>query len=294
MNVTQLKYFHAVCTFHSVSNAAEFLHISQPSLSNAIKDLENEFGVVLFRRHYRGMTLTAEGEALYKISGQILSGVEQAETLMRGLGKGRKRLRLGVPPMIGSLILPNIYRHFVATHPEIALEITEGGRRELMQKLRDDQVDMVFLSHSGQLGREYKAQLVTQLPIVCCTTRNNPLSHLAAVSPADVAETPLVLFENSFFQTEKIKKWFSDGGVTPKIILQSEQLSTMLSIISNDIAAGFMFQQLIETRPGLVPIPTRDPILVDVSLVWKKNTYETGSMRKFSQYVKEQNPFGAD
>ena len=64
MNINQLKYFDAVCTFQSVSLAAEYLHISQPSLSSAIKELENEFGILLFKRHHRGMVLTPEGETL--------------------------------------------------------------------------------------------------------------------------------------------------------------------------------------------------------------------------------------
>ena len=66
VNLVQLKYFQAVCSYRTVSNAAEYLHISQPSLSCAIKELESEFGVLLFRRHHRGMKLTSEGEVLYK------------------------------------------------------------------------------------------------------------------------------------------------------------------------------------------------------------------------------------
>ena len=203
MNITQLRYFHAVCTYHSLSNAAEYLHISQPSLSNSIKELEQEFGVVLFHRHHRGMTLTAEGEALFHSSLEILRGVDHAESLMRGLGKERKRLRLGVPPMIGSMILPKIYRTFTAQNPDVALEIIEGGRQELMQRLREERVDMVFLSHSAPLDRAFSTLKLARLPIVCCTTKNSPLSKLSSVKPEDVSQTPLVLFENSFFQTEK-------------------------------------------------------------------------------------------
>lgn len=294
MNITQIKYFRAICTYHSVSAAAEYLHISQPSLSNAIKDLENEFGVILFRRHYRGMTLTPEGEALLKASEQILRGMDQAEELMRDLGKGRKRLRLGVPPMIGSLILPKIYRQFVPEAGALSLNITEGGRRELMQKLREDQVDMVFMSHSGPLEQEYAAIQIAQLPIVCCANRKNPLSQLTEVRPQDVADTPLVLFDDSFFQTEKIKKWFADSGINPKIILQTEQLSTMLSIIAGNIAAGFMFRQLAEENPKLIPIPVEGSMLVDVSLVWKKDRYVSSGMRRFMEYVKTQNPFAVE
>ena len=61
MNLMQLKYFNAICTFGTVSGAAEYLHIAQPSLSNAIKELEGEFGVLLFSRRHRGMVLTPAG-----------------------------------------------------------------------------------------------------------------------------------------------------------------------------------------------------------------------------------------
>ena len=291
MNITQLKYFRAICTYHSVSNAAEFLHISQPSLSNAIKDLENEFGVLLFRRHHRGMALTPEGEALLKMSQQILGGMEQAEELMRSMGKERRHLRLGVPPMIGSLVLPTIYRDFLPNAQGITLNITEGGRQALMQKLRDDHVDMVFISHSEPLPRDYESVKVAQFPIVFCTSKENPLSMLSCVRPEDVAETPLVLFVDSFFQTEKIKKWFSDSGIYPKIILQTEQLSTIQSIISGNIAAGFMFRQLAEANPKLIPIPAEYPMLADISLVWKKGNHLSDSMKAFVEFINVQKPF---
>lgn len=64
MNFNQLKYFNTVAEQGSVSKAAELLHISQPSLSAAIKELEEEFGTTLFNRHYRGVALTREGNAM--------------------------------------------------------------------------------------------------------------------------------------------------------------------------------------------------------------------------------------
>ena len=290
MNITQLRYFQAICTFHSVSSAAEYLHISQPSLSNAIKDLEKEFGVVLFRRHHRGMALTTEGEALLRMSHQILGGMDQAEDLMLSLGKERKRLRLGVPPMIGSLILPKIYRDFLPGVPEISLRITEGGRQELMQKLRDDHVDMAFISHSGPLEKIYDSVKIAQFPIVFCTTKHSPLSKLPSVKPEDVAKNPLVLFVDSFFQTEKIKKWFSNSGITPKIIMQTEQLSTIQSIIAGNIASGFMFRQLADANPELIAIPVEQPMMADISLVWKRGNHLSDSMKSFINYVKIHNP----
>lgn len=68
MNLIQLRYFQAVCACGNLTQAAQQLHISQPSLSSAIQTLEKEFGVGLFVRQYRGVELTAEGEQLLKLS----------------------------------------------------------------------------------------------------------------------------------------------------------------------------------------------------------------------------------
>lgn len=291
MNITQLKYFDAVCTFQSVSEAAVYLHISQPSLSNAIKELENEFGVLLFFRHHKGMTLTAEGKVLYKLSRDILARMNHTETIMKDLGNERKKLRLGVPPMIGSLILPFIYRDFLGENTDIALEIIEGGRRELTQKLSDDYIDMVFLPHDKPLDKEFSSFKASNLEIVCCMAKNNPLSEFESVKPDMLKDIPLVLFENSYFQTEAIKKWFEKENIKPDIILQTSQLSTMLSVISENIAVGFMFRQLADSKAGLVSVQVDAPMFIDVSLMWKKNSYFYNSMGIFKNYVEKKNPF---
>ena len=294
MNLTKLKYFHAVCTFQSFSDAAEYLHISQPSLSNAIKDLENEFEVSLFSRHYRGVSLTSEGQVLYNLSKDVLSRTAQAENIMKELGTGRKKLRLGVPPMIGSLILPYIYGDFLSLNNEIELEIVEGGRQDLVQKLSKDYLDMVFLSHDAPIEPIFSTLPVTTLEITCCASKDNSIANHKFVNPAMLKDTPLVLFEDSFFQTEKIKAWFEAEQITPNIILQTAQLSTILSMISNDLAVGFMFRELIDTNPTLMPIPTAEPMYANISLVWKKDAFFSNSMNKFKQYVKQTNLFNSN
>ena len=68
MNLIQLKYFQTICDFQSMTKAAEYLNISQPSLTLAVKELEKEFGVTLLRRHRRGMAITEEGAKLKKLT----------------------------------------------------------------------------------------------------------------------------------------------------------------------------------------------------------------------------------
>lgn len=285
MNLTQIKYFHAVCTFRSFSDAAVFLFISQPTLSVAIKELENEFGVALFHRHHHGVNLTREGEAFFEMTQGLLKEAEQIEAAMKDLGVARKMLRLGVPPMIGSLLLPQIYRKFSPRHPDIKLDITECGRRELCKKLDEGRLDMLFLPHSKPLEADLASKELSRLEIVCCVAKGHPLSTCQSVSPAQLSGVPVVLFENSFFQTDEIKRWFAAERVAPDILLQTNQLSTMMSVISGRAAVGFAFRALLQAHPHLTAIPLCKPIQASISLVWKKDGYSGNAMKRFREFI---------
>lgn len=284
MNLTQLKYFQAVCVYQTVSAAAAYLHISQPTLSSAIKELESEFGLTLFRRQHSGMVLTEAGELLRNMSKELLVRADQIETVMHGLGTENKKLRLGVPPMIGYLLMPSIYSGFLKAYPDFQLEITEGGRQDLLKMLSDDFLDIVFLPHNRPLSSKLEMQGVMRLEIVCCASIDNPIAGLKTVCAADLAATPLILFKDSFFQTEEIKKWFAFSDVEPKILMQTNQFSTMQTIISSNAAVGFLFKELVAANSQLVPIPIDEPMYVDVSLAWKKDSYVQNPMRKLISY----------
>ena len=288
MNLIKLKYFIAVCEEKSVIAAAERLHISQPSLSCAIKELEKEYGVSLFKRQHKGMLLTAEGEEFFKLSKSLIAHAESVEQIMNELGCGRKVLRLGVPPMIGSIILPKIYGEFLAENPNVKLEITEAGREELLKLLNEDRIDAAFLPHVDSIANQYKSIKVAQFEIVCCKKGKEPLSKSNCVSAKDLENKPIILFNDDFFQTIQIKKWFFTSGQTPNVIMQTQQLSTLENMISSGKAIGFMFKQLCK-KTGLQSVSLDKPMNVSVSLVWKNNKSTFKSMQNFLHYLKDFN-----
>ena len=205
MNITQLKYFCAVATYHTVSLAAQHLYISQPSLSNAIKELEREFSVNLFYRRYNGMFLTPEGTKLYNAAGDLLSKLEEVEHLMHAIGKDSNRLRLGIPPMISSFIFADIYKNFILANRDVELSITEKGRHELLDQLNDGLLDVVLIPHTKPFDSSIAAKKIGALEIVCCAQKNARLAENKSVTAKMLAEYPLVLFADTFFQTKRIK-----------------------------------------------------------------------------------------
>ncbi len=291
MNLIQLKYFVSVCETGTVSAAAENLYIAQPSLSNAIKEMEQEFGVKLFARQHRGMVITPEGERLYKMAKELLSRAQQTENIMKDMGKQRKILRLGVPPMIGSVVLPKIYRDFMSDNPDIHIEITEGGQQELLSRLSEGFLDMAFIPQENFEEKGFAGINIVKTEIVCCVSRENALADKESITAKELSKTPIVIFKDSFYHTEEVRKWFSDSKVKPNIILQTAQLSTIQSLVSNNIAAGFMFRPLIDEKKGFRAISASPVMDIDISLVWKKDSYFFSSMKKFLEYVEGHNLF---
>ncbi len=285
MNLIQLRYFHAVCTYQTVSAAAARLHISQPSLSSAIAALEKEFNVELFQRRHYGMKLTPAGEQFLEMSKELLAHANQVERAMCALGQEKKRLRVGIAPMINSLFLPKIYDEFILQHPEIQMLISEGGRRVLHARLNDDIIDMFFLLHNAPPERDLVTMPIARMEVVCCVSKQHPLAGKETIVIQDLADVPLVMFRDSFFQTEEIKHRFELLGIEPNVVLQSEQFSTVSSILFGGVAVGFMFRELVPNNDLIETISLSDPLYVNISLAWKKGVDMTGAMKKFKTYM---------
>ena len=291
MNITQLKYFHAVATYHTVSHAAQHLYISQPSLSNSIKELEKEFSVTLFYRRYNGMFLTPAGTKLYNFVTDLLSRYDEVERLMRSMGKDRKQLRLGIPPMISAFLLGDIYKNFISTNKDIDLSITEKGRYELLEQLNDELLDAVLIPHNTPFDSNLSAKKIGTLEIVCCASKTSLLSRYTTVDAKTLAEYPLLLFSDTFFQTKTIKNWFENSAVEPKISLQTEQLSTAQNMIENNLAVGFMFKKLAQKNPSVAWIPLDPPIYVDISILRKKDSYAPDCIKELEDHLQNTSLF---
>jgi DNA-binding transcriptional LysR family regulator len=286
-----MKYFVAVCEFKTVSLASEYLRIAQPSVSIAIKELEKEFGVILFNRKHRGMELTSEGKTFYALCKDLIERVEHAEKIMKDLGQNKKTLKLGVPPMIGSLILPIIYEKFVSKQTDLEIEIIECGREEMLKKLEEDKLDMAFISHDKDIGTDINSLLIDELEIVCTTANNNAISQKEILTAKDLEGIPLVMFKDGFYQSYAIKAWFNKESVRPNVLIKTDQLSTMIKIIKSNTAVGFCFKKLIEKESEINYSRLSPSINAKVSVIWNKNKFFSYGMRKFKEFILSLNVF---
>ena len=271
MKLQQLRYFCAACRMRSLSRAAESLHVSQPSVSMAIRELEREFGVSLIARRYQGFALTEEGTALWEMAESLLRHADHVQAQMQALGQRRRPVRLGVPPMIGTVLLPRLYREMDRRCPELLLETEELGTKTLLLDLRENVLDLAFVSHHESLEPDFDALPITTLEIVWCARRSHRLAGQASIAPAQLEGEPLVLFQTGFSLRELVTDAFEKAGVVPRVLHTSEQLSTVESLIRSGTASGFLLRPLACGDASLAAIPLTPPVCVQVSLVWRRS-----------------------
>lgn len=286
MTFTQLLYFQTSCALESITRAAEQLHISQPSVSAAIRQLEEEFGYPLLDRQGKRFSLTAEGHIFYQECARLLDHVSDFKQAMSQLTQNTCIISLGLPPMIGSLLLTRIFTGPTGSSANFHLAITEVGRQELLEQLNDRTLDMAFLPHDRPLDPLYRSIRLMELETVCCVSSEHPLAQRPVVTPRDLAGMSLVLFKDSFFQTEKILDAFRTAGVSANILLQTNQLSNVHSLVSRGLAAGFLFRPLCESIPGIVSIPMSPVMKTQVSLAWRSTYHLPNEHLRFIEHIR--------
>ena len=290
MNLIQLRYFQTVCACGNLTQAAELLHISQPSLSSAIHALEKEFGVDLFIRQYRGMELTAEGERLLKMSRSLTEDADKMLRIMQELGSGRHILRIGVPPILGGWLLPRLYAEFFRFHPELQMEVLEERRSVIKQKLNHELLDLAFIIHTQPVGSDLRAVRTSELESGVILSRKHALAGRESLDFTALAEERLVLMPELFFQSELLAERFEKAGVEPKVLCRTSQIYTMLQLVKKQHAVGFLYQEMIQEDPELVFVPFQEPMKIQVSLIWKENQYHSAGMKELIRHFRAKGP----
>jgi DNA-binding transcriptional LysR family regulator len=193
MELRRLRYFIAVAEELSFSRAARKLHMAQPPLSNQIKQLEEELGVLLFERTSRGVRITQAGELLLEEARRIFVQMDQISRIVQRVGHGEVgRLTLGFVPSSSNEVLPPILRAFTDRFPGVELFLREMRPDLIVQRLHDKQIDAGFL-YLPLEDASLNVEKVSREPLVLALPETHPLSSEPQVELQAVAEEPFIL-----------------------------------------------------------------------------------------------------
>ena len=256
MNIQQMQYYAEVCHHENVTRAADALHMSQSTLSLAMKNIEEETGLNLFRHVGRNIQLTEDGHALLHEVESMLKQVKRFEGSVREIAHRHNRLQIALPSQIATVILPLLLGEFRKIHPEIELEITEPAGGEALDMVEREEVDLAFV-HDGDDRPTLTLRKLSDWPICLCVPEGHELSGQESVTLAEATRFPLALLGRNFISTRLILEKCQQQKLKPQVLHYSPHLSTIWNIIRQGIAFSLLTGNGIPTDIGLAAVPIK-------------------------------------
>ena len=229
-----LNYFATLADELHFSRAAKRLSISQPPLSVAIKQLDEQIGAQLFERTSKGVRLTPAGEHLLPRARQLLALAQQAAQETRDIGQGvRGHLRMG---FVGSALyrgVPQALAAFQQQHPLVRVDMLELNSAEQLQGLQQARLDL-GLVHSVKLPEGIEGELLMEEAFIACLPQGHPLAQRSAIDLAALQPERLILFssEVSPVYHQRIYQMCMAHGFAPEIRHEVRHWLSVLSLVS--------------------------------------------------------------
>ncbi len=275
MELRHLHYFIAVAEELHFSRAAERLHISQPPLSQQIRDLEEELGVKLFERTKRQVHLTEAGNVFLEHSYLVLAQLEQAIEATQRIGRGEVgRLAIGFVDSAMYTVLPEILRSFREQFPAIELRLHELTTAQQIQALYDKQVDVgIVRSAISEPGLSVECLLPESL--VLALPETHPLSAQTQVSLSALADESFILFPAKMGPVfyEQMITIFQQAGFHPKVAQEAVQMQTIIGLVEAGLGIAIVPASLQNFhRSGVIYRPLQEHLSdTGLYLTWRQH-----------------------
>ena len=262
-----MRYVVAVAEEGNVTAAAARLHVSQPSISSAIRQVEDDFGVQLFIRHHaRGLSLTPAGRGIVSEARALLSQAAELDAHARGYaGTVAGQLEIGCFTTIAPFLMPDLIATFSARYPDVRVRAQDGDLQTITQNLLHGRFELAITYELG-IDPALETEVLTAVSPSAILPVDHPLAAQATVSLDELAGEPLVLLDLPHSR-EYFMSLFSGRNLQPTIRHRSEPFEMVRGLVgagegvallnlipASDVTyagATVVTRPLVENPPGL-------------------------------------------
>ncbi len=285
MELRQLKYFIKAKELLNFTEAAKTLNISQSTLSQQIKQLEDELDILLFNRIGKRIILTEAGEMFSEYALQSINKANQGLLLLKDLNNlNTGKIAIGV---IYSMRIPfaKALIQFAKQYPNIKIQVVFGTTKDLLEKLGLHQFDFVLAFYENTKQPQFKYQTLLTSNMVLVTAKKSPLANRKSISLKQVAQLPLALPFSGYSTIQFFVKSFGQKKLDPNICMEINDIPTLFEIVKT----GYWHTILSETSvndPHVAGIPIEGKNMRrTIMIVSLKEAYEKKAVKKFYEIL---------
>lgn len=285
MELRQLRYLVALADERHFTRAAAREHIAQPALSQQIRRLEAELDLALVERTTRRVALTGAGELLVSRARRILAEVDDAQDELAALAGVRAgRLAVGALHTMGPVDLSLLLASFHRNHPAVELTVREQSSEELAEMLRDDVIDLAFLSVTERIqSRGLELHRLVSEELVAVLPTQHALAGREGLDLVELAGDPFISFRAGSRPRELLDSSAAAAGFEPRIALESNESRRIRSLVSSGLGVAIL-PRSDAAGPGAAVAVARlvePPLTRDVTLASRARRRQSPAAQAF-------------
>ena len=241
MDLHQLRVFQAAAKSKGFTRAGDQLHLSQSTVSQHIKQLEDELGCPLFLRVGKKVLVTEAGNLLLQYAEKVFHDLKNAEMALREIGAVKRgAVRLGVGATTLTYRLPHVLGQYNRRFPDIELIIQTGTTEFLLEAVRAQNIDLAIVMSPPAPQPGLTIQPLGDEELVFVLNRDHPLARKSSLMPADVASLRYILFEKHTAMQNLIDGYFDSLSVAPRIAMEVESIEAIKSLVRAGLGASVL------------------------------------------------------
>ncbi|MGW0064189.1 transcriptional regulator CynR [Streptosporangium sandarakinum] len=282
LELRHLRYLLAVAEHGNFTRAAQELHISQPTLSQQIRQLERTVGAQLLDRTGRTVRLTDAGAVYTDHARRALRDLAAAERAVHDVQDlSRGHLRLGVTPTFTAYLVGPLTAEFHTRHPAINLTLTETTQDRIEAALLADDLDLGIAFAGPHLPGVIATALFTEtLSLVTSTPRVQAMPNPLPVHA--LKDEQLALLSGDFATRSHIDAYFTHHRATPRITVEANSIQALTEIVQRTHLATVLPDAITHDHPHLTPVPLNPPLPTrTVTLLHRENAYQSAATCAF-------------
>lgn len=247
MELHQLRYFVAVAETGNFTRASERNHITQPSLSQQILNLEKEVGHKLFHRLGRKAVLTEAGTTFLERARRILFEVENAAKELKDSPSLDRRITVGAVPTVAPYLVAPLVERCRETHPNLVIHVREDFRSDLSRLVVEGDLDLAVVTLPVKDHRLSIEPLLTE-PLLLVVGKNHPLAGRSEISVNDLVDETFVTMGDSSTLAAQIRAFLGNHNFSPKVGYRCAQVATLKLFVG--MGAGISILPQVARRPA--------------------------------------------
>ncbi|WP_414877600.1 transcriptional regulator CynR [Pseudomonas soli] len=284
MLARHIQYFLAVAQHHSFTRAAAALHVSQPALSQQVRQLEESLGAQLFDRSGRSTRLTDAGEVYLRYAKRAEQELLEARRAIHDVGDlSRGSLRVAVTPTFTTYLIGPLVEAFHARYPNITLNLREIAQERMEELLQADELDVgIAFDEVHNQDIDSRPLLVETLALV--VGRAHPMATTRSIGPHALNDESLILLSAEFATREQIERYCRQHGIRPRVRMEANAIGAVIEVVRRTTLSTLLPANLALAHDDLTAIAL-DPLRLQRTavLMQRRGAYQSAAARAFSE-----------